>query len=554
MWRVALRRGNSSLATDWRKMADDGLTVRCFASTTVEDWQEQEHEHDDQREEESGEMECSDRDEKEQDNLSELGQGQDASIPVRSSAKQAEILPVQEPMEGLDLESAAASSPDSSSDSGDESSSSEANSDSQRGPPETQHASCVQEAQLSPDGSCVFTSDYDRVFNVYPIDSTAPPTESPRSLSPYASWQSANPIWAFAANPFFDFQDANTTHVLISRRDSYITLHNALWDISQTYSDAPKTPINISTPLSFYKNINPLTEAVNAPLSLAYSHSGTHFFAGLQNSIATFDLSHTSSPIHNMPTIPSLRNKLKGGGRGFKGHISALALSPASPTHNDGLLAAGSRTRHIGIYDSTSGSEITSFALAHSQTPDEPLAQATGSGVTSLKWSPCGTYLYVAERCSSALLIYDARRFSLVLGYCAGRKADSKQKLGFDVVGAGLGPSGVGAGVDAASHVVWAGGSDGCVRLWSDPYLKQGPVEADHVVRVSGGGGAGGEELPVVSTLVHPKGSLAVTASGKMRVGDGDGDGECARKGRRAGGGIMPRFREWGRLDILSLA
>lgn len=401
--------------------------------------------------------------------------------------------------------------------------------------------SCIQEAQLSPDGTCIFTSDYDRKFSVYPISNDILASTTARPLAPYAQFKSPDPIWAFAANPLFNLQDASSTHVLVSRRDRYITLHNALWDISdsptsQEPQPTPLTPINIHTPITSYKLINHLTEAITAPLSLAYSPTGTHFFAGGQSTISTFDLTHTDNPIHTIPTIPSKRSKLKGGGRGFKGTIAALSVSPCAS-----LLAAGARTRHIGIYDPLSGAAVTQFALprtadlSHMRTGDQALM---GAGVSSLKWSPCGSYLYVAERMSDVLLIYDVRNFALALGCCVGRRALTKQKLGFDVWGAGAGV------YDSGTHEVWAGGTDGRVRVWKDPYLKEGAIEADEVV-----GADDGEGTPVVSTLVHASGSLAVTAHGSLDVDGGDGRGGIARGGR-----TRPKFTERGYLDILGLS
>lgn len=411
----------------------------------------------------------------------------------------------------------------------------------------TRHISCIQDAQLSPDGTCIFTSDYSRTFSVYPIDSTLSAEASIRQLTPYASFTSPNPIWTFAASPLFNLQDASTTHVLVSRRDSYITLHNALWDITRTYeaeeSHASKAgPVDMSKPITFYKLVNHLTEAVTAPLSLAYSHNGAHFFAGTQNSIATFDISQTEDPIHTIATIPSTRNKLKGGGRGFKGWISALSLSPASPSATGGLLAAGSRTRYVGIYDAISGTEVTHISLPGTidgkKIRNEHLQHIMGDGVSQLKWSPCGKYLYVAERMSDALLIYDVRNFSLSLAHCTGRTALTKQKLGFDVWNAGASPY----DIEGVSHEIWAGGTDGNVRVWRDPYVKEGAVEADEVVRVHEG------HVSVVSTLVHPSGGLAVAASGKVDLGH-----EVGVEGKRRGGGMMPKFSEWGRLDTLGL-
>ncbi|KAF1364784.1 guanyl nucleotide binding protein, partial [Lizonia empirigonia] len=403
----------------------------------------------------------------------------------------------------------------------------------------------IQEAQLSPDGTCIFTSDYNRAFSVYPIGTDILDSPNTRPLKPYAQFKSSDPIWAFAANPLFNLQDSSSTHVLVSRRDRYITLHNALWDMSNpdTGSELQTSLVNIHTPLASYKLINHLNEAVTAPLSLAYSASGTHFFAGGQNSIAIFNLTNTDDPIHTIPTIPSKRNKLKGGGRGFKGYVSALSVSPPTLTSSEGLLAAGSRTRYVGIYDCISGSELTHFSLPGTvdgkKLRNENLAHVMGDGVSSLQWSPCGRYLYVAERQSDVLLIYDVRNFSLALGYCAGRKALTKQKLGFDIWNAGASPY----DIESIAHEVWAGGTDGKVRVWKDPYMKEGAVKADEVVDISDG-----DTMPVVSTLVHSSGSLAVTARGTLDTSDHGYEG-----GTRRGGGIRPRFIERGCLDILGL-
>lgn len=209
------------------------------------------------------------------------------------------------------------------------------------------------------------------------------------------------------------------------------------------------------------------------------------------------------------------------------------------------MLAAGSRTRYVGIYDAIGGDEISTFSLPGTvdgkkmRLSDRELSHMIGDGVTSLQWSACAKYLYVAERMSDCVLIFDVRNFKLALGYCAGRKAVTKQKLGFDVWGAGESVY----GGDAGGQEVWAGGTDGCVRVWRDAYLKEGAVEADEVVKVGEG------DAPVVRTAVHTSGSLAVAACGKMEVGEDRGS-----RGRERGGGERPRCKEWGSVDILGLS
>jgi hypothetical protein len=496
-------------------MSESAMRVRCLASTRVRGEGGEGDEH-------------GRRDEHGVDERGTTGEGMSTEVP-----------------DGMSTEVPGGGDDDSES-SDSESSDSESSSDMSTTSTTTSttsshYTSCIHDAQLSPDGTCIFTSDYNRSFSVYPLSPDLLAAPSPQPLQPYAHFTSPNPIWAFACNPHFNLHDASSTHVLVSRRDSYITLHNALWDMSATATDAQTTPgpVDIHTPLVSYKLINHLTEAVTAPASLTYAHDNTHFFAGAQNAIATFDLGHTTDPIHRIPTIPSARSKLKGGGRGFKGTISALALSPPSASASQGLLAAGARTRYVGLYDALRSTELTHFALpgAHDSTAPDA-AHVDGAGVSMLKWSPCGTYLYVAERASDALLIYDVRNFSLTLGWCAGRHALTKQRLGFDVWGAGAGTDPYAA---AGAHEVWAGGTDGCVRVWRDPYLREGAVDADEVVRVGHG------DMPVVSALVHPSGNVAVAACGTVGVA-----GEL-RKGVRRGGGVRPIYRECGFLDILGL-
>jgi hypothetical protein len=514
-------------------MTGSSLKVRCLASTRVPEqaWQVHQSKEEDESRGKLGSQDLKDSFSVDgnQDPLELV----DRTLPNRGRNEAEEDQVPTKPT----LESSSGSDSDS------EPSSDDGSTVSLGGNHALSYTSCVQEAQLSPDGSCVLTSDFNRSFSVYPIDTCIQTKIDTRHLKPYAQFRSADPIWAFAVNPLFNVNDANSTHVLVSRRDRYITLHNALWDISQPHSTNPlDQPVNIGHPLASYKSINHLTEAVSTPLSLTYSHSGTHFFAGLQNSIATFDLSYPDDPIHTIATIPSARSKLKGGGRGFKGWISALALSPQTAFSHGSMLAAGSRTRNIGIYDATSGEEVTTFSLPGTLN-GRKLAHANmrhvmGDGVSSLKYSPCGSYLYVAERQSDVLLIYDVRNFSLALGYCAGRAALTKQKLGFDVWNAGASPY----DVEGMAHEVWAGGTDGMMRVWRDPHRKEGAVEADEVVRV-GEGDAG-----VVGTMVHASGGLAIAACGRVEVGGGE------LKGKERGGLGRPKFREWGSVEILGLS
>lgn len=528
-------------------MTSEGIKTQLLASTRLSDCDKREHEEYELKREHDliGESQLAEPESQDDNNLSK-------PIPFRP-LYQAYVEDYHSPS-SASMQNSTSSESESESDSdtnSDSSSDSDHRSNRLSSDPylraDTQNVSCIQDAQISPDSSCILTYDYDRTFSVYSIDHDIFSANMPRPLKPYAAFTSANPIWAFAVNPLFDFRDATSTHALISRRDSYINLYNVLWNIKEPWDKKfkepiPSGPVDISKPLMSYKLINHLTEAVTAPLSLSYSHDGTSFFAGKKDGIAIFDLQE-DQPLHTIDTIPSKRNKLKGGGRGFKGGISALSLSPSSEMASKGLLAGGARTRYIGVYDPCGGTEVTHFALPgtvdNKTSRLESYQTFVGDGVSHLKWSPCSRYLYIAERDSDALLIYDARNFSLCMAYCVGRNARTKQKLGFDIWSPGTSPY----SMEGISHEIWAGGVDGKIRVWKDPHLKAEAIQPDEVIQFRD------EDMPVVSTIVHPSGGLAVAACGALEIYDES----KIQPGILRGRGIAPRMYERGRLDILAL-
>ena len=138
----------------------------------------------------------------------------------------------------------------------------------------------------------------------------------------------------------------------------------------------------------------------------------------------------------------------------MKGIVSALGIS------SEGILAAGTLTRHVGLYgDEGGGDAMAVFSVASED------AELAGGGVTQTVWSPCGRYLYVAERRSDGVLVYDVRVAGRRLGWLKGRRARTHQRLGIEVV-----PT-------ATGNEVWAGGTDGVVRGWENSWQKEGVQE-----------------------------------------------------------------------------
>lgn len=198
----------------------------------------------------------------------------------------------------------------------------------------------------------------------------------------------------------------------------------------------------------------------------------------------------------------------------MKGIVSTLSTSP----DGSGILAAGTFTRHIGLYGSNgSGDCIATFGVAGT----EAQRNIGGKGITQTLWSPCGRYLYVVERKSDGILVYDIRVTGQLVGWLEGRKAKTNQRLKADVITTG----------EEGAHELWAGGTDGVMRVWKDP-----PSAIDGKIPTWEWSVHNGETLklsinplprvliestdPVSSAVVHPMGSVVATCSGQKQFLD----------------------------------
>lgn len=249
--------------------------------------------------------------------------------------------------------------------------------------------------------------------------------------------------------------------------------------------------------LASYPFINVTTEAYIAPHSLlfdTYGGNGNHFFAGSESEIGIFDINRSGQgPMSRMKTIPSRRKKIVGGGVGMKGIVSALALS------SNGMLAAGTFGRWVGLYGSGGRGDMAGVFEMCKNTKDEHGVEE-GTGVTQLLWSSCGSYLCVVERGSDGIGVWDVRSTGKRLSWLRGRKAKTMQRLGAEVV----------------RDEVWAGGTDGYVRVWAGLGMVEGNVDPSWMFQASSDA--------VASATLHPSGTVLATCSGQRRAEDEDED------------------------------
>ena len=326
-----------------------------------------------------------------------------------------------------------------------------------------------KEAQWSPDGTCLITNSTDNGIRTYVVPrDLLEDDKQPHNLMPFSSITSSEPVKAYTCYTGYNLADPSTTLVLSSQRDHPTRLSNAL-DGSRVAS---------------YPLINPTTEAYISPYSLLFSRAGTNFVTGSDSLISVFDVSRVGEgPTSYLPTSP----KRSSGGMGMKGIISALDIDESSD-----VLAAGTFSRHVGLYDSGGQGECVGVFCVQGTDADK---QIGGAGITQLKWSSDGRYLYISERKSNGVMMYDIRKTGQLLGWLMGRTAVTNQRLGVDVV------------ASQDSTTVWAGSSDGYIRRWLNPHEYEGAIEFDLEWR--------GHDVAVSSVVSHQSGSVLASCSGQ---------------------------------------
>ena len=278
--------------------------------------------------------------------------------------------------------------------------------------------------------------------------------DEPHQLEVHCSIPSSTPVKAVSSFPSFDLQDPATTLLLSAANNLPVRLSSAL----------------TGSKLASYPLMNPMTEEYISPNALCFSSDGSRFVAGSDSLISVFDTSRPGQePLRSCLTGP--KHKAAGDfnpSTSMRGVVSALDLEYPS-----NILAAGTFSRHIALYDAGGQGEcIGTFTVAGNEA-DENVG---GRGITQVVWSPCGRYLYIAERMSNGAMVYDIRKTGHLLSWLQGRHSLTNQRLSIDIYGGKEDNVGI-----------WAGGTDGSVRTWKNAHLHEGSVLSDWEVSVHSG-------------------------------------------------------------------
>ncbi|KAI5926690.1 hypothetical protein F4810DRAFT_481637 [Camillea tinctor] len=348
-------------------------------------------------------------------------------------------------------------------------------------------------AQWTADGTTLLTSSSSNEVSGYivPADLLSP-RHTPHSLTPSARIPLPEPSSVLASAPYFDLSSPWTHQLLVSARDHPLQLF---------YLD-PSTP-NPSPASSYPLTKTPRSETFLAATSLAWPAPGTHFVAGARSLLARYDVSRAGEgPLSRIHTIPSERHLSKGGGVGMRGTVSALGAG-------GGLVAAGTWTRWVGLYDFLAGGCVATWSVAGADQGARG-GSIGGDGITQTVWSPCGRYLVVAERKARGALVYDVRVTGRLLGWLVGREATGNQRIACDVF----------PGSDeAGGFEVWSGTADGAVRVWEGVGGREGAHEPAW-------GWQAHERSAVGSACVHMSGSVVATCAGSWEFPDEEEEGD----------------------------
>lgn len=299
-------------------------------------------------------------------------------------------------------------------------------------------------AQLSADGTTIITHNEDQRLRTYILPTNLLADENrPFKLIPHATSDSIK-TRCLALYPHYLLSEPGTTVALQCWTDTRIRLVNVL-DYDYVHSTYPW--------------VNANTEEVITPHSVLFSPDGTRFVAGARECIALFDLSRTDEgpmQFHKTRRGKAVRREYGEYETPLSGIVNALAINQVN-----GLLAAGSTERQVGFWEAGgSGDKTSAFSVR-----DDTLPETKGCGITQVEWSDCGQYLFVAERNSDVILVFDVRQGKR-LCWLKGRNAKSMQRMSFNAVRSTNGMD------------VWAGGIDGHVRVWKDITHKMDAVDS----------------------------------------------------------------------------
>jgi telomerase Cajal body protein 1 len=313
-----------------------------------------------------------------------------------------------------------------------------------------------REAQFTPDGSTIITLSGDKCLRSFELlRNEQQDNEQSFTLKPLDTYNPPSNIQSYAVHPLYNRENAATTVVLTAVADQPLALRNTL-----KFSHVPAK----------FNNISPTTEEYYTTNSLCFTRDNWHFIAGGKNRLSVYDcIVDHPEPVLTHKLSPGAKARRRYGESGLtcKGIATALSVNV------NGTLAVGTTQREVGLFsDDGLGQPLTSFSVASGLSDMIP---NSGTGIMHLKWSADGVYLLVAERQSDCVQVFDVRSMVRQVSVLSGRRAITTQRMGVDLVQRPTGCQ------------LWAGGTDGVVRMWNNPGQFEGELKPDAELKLHTG-------------------------------------------------------------------
>ncbi|POY76756.1 hypothetical protein BMF94_0005 [Rhodotorula taiwanensis] len=323
-----------------------------------------------------------------------------------------------------------------------------------------------RDALLCPDGSCLLATADDRSLSLYALPFGGDEQQ------PVASTSKLEPAWTHMPS---DSVLSSAWYPGASAYDpAMFTFATGVKDHPVHLLDGNDRRVRASYPIIDH------TERFVAPHAMTFSPDGSSLYCGFENAVEIFDVSRPGEEGFRMHTTPTRSSR-----QGQKGIISSLAFSPASTTSGSSLLAAGSFSGSVALYDPAMPKPLANL-----------LFPSQRGGVTKILFNPVSPHLlFVASRHSTHLDVWDLRNTSTrSSGGRLARRAATNQRLGFDI--------------DPSGTWLTAGDEDGKVSIFSAQPL---PDQLEAVETFSLG------TDPISTALFHPTQPWLITTSGARK-------------------------------------
>ncbi|CAO3632134.1 unnamed protein product [Cunninghamella blakesleeana] len=248
----------------------------------------------------------------------------------------------------------------------------------------------------SPDGTCLLTNSEDKILRLFQVPTSVYEISSDVvDFIPSLGILEGESICDLTWFPSMNSQDPSTCCFLSSVRDHPVRL----WDMMTGKVRASYCVVDHR-------------ERFIGPNTISFNLDGSKIYCGYENMIEIFD---TQIPGNNtsmkIATIPNRKNHRKGQ----KGIISCIDFNQ----DRSGMYAAGSYSQSIGIYDERNHQLCLK------------LIEMQGNGVTQVKFSLDGNYLFSTSRQSNVIECWDIRNTGNIL-YELNRPGKTNQRISFD--------------------------------------------------------------------------------------------------------------------------